>query len=277
MKFLLVIAPPSIYQLLAGDIENVWEDVELRIDPYHFFTLCKISSMNKKARYKLPLKPKAPFKWVFMDVIPSTAPKSLTNDTNLKNYLLIVDAYYKIPKLYGMGNIITAEVLEKLDMFQSRFGKIDQFGWWDLERISTYAGTQFTLTKFKEECQICGVRLTLAAPEHQEMNGQVEVTWRTLRTIAHSLMVYARVPENYIHFALMYTTDHIFPVLPIKDLINEDKDPTTPYKLATGTKPSVSHLRVLSFPYVVWKATAHVETKTLNMCHHKKCFAASSW
>ena len=39
----------------------------------------------------------------------------------------------------------------------------------------------------------------------------------------------------------MYTTDHIFPVLPIKDLINEDGDPTSTYKLATGTKPSLSH------------------------------------
>ena len=99
------------------------------------------------------------------------------------------------------------------------------------------------------------------------MNGQVEVTWRTLRTVAHSLMVYARVPEVYIHFSLMYTTDHIFPVLPIKDLINEDGDSTMPRKLATGTKPSVSHLRVLFFSFVVRRATAHVETKTLNMRH----------
>ena len=43
----------------------------------------------------------------------------------------------------------------------------------------------------------------------------------------------------------MYKTDHTFMVLPIKDLINEDGDPTTPHKLATGKKPSVSHLRVL--------------------------------
>ena len=76
------------------------------------------------------------------------------------------------------------------------------------------------------------------------MNGQVEVTWRMLRTVAQALMVHARVPESYVHFALMYTTDHIFPVIPIKDLINEDGDTTTPHKLATGTKPSVSHLHV---------------------------------
>ena len=67
--------------LLAGDNANVWEDVELRIDPDPFYTSCQISSMNKKARSKIPLKPKAPFKWVFMDIIPSTAPKSFTSDT----------------------------------------------------------------------------------------------------------------------------------------------------------------------------------------------------
>ena len=93
------------------------------------------------------------------------------------------------------------------------------------------------------------------------------MTWRTLCTVAHSLMVHGRVPENCLHFALMYTTDHIFPVLPIKDLINKYGDPITPYKLATGTKHSVSHLRVLFCPCVVRKATAHVETKTLNMRH----------
>ena len=99
------------------------------------------------------------------------------------------------------------------------------------------------------------------------MNRKVEVTWRTFCTVAHTLMVHARVPEVYVHFTLMYKTDHIFPVLPIKYLINEDGDPTTPHKLATGTKPSVSHLRVLFRPCVVQKATAHVETKTLNMRH----------
>ena len=90
-----------------------------------------------------------------MDIVPSTAPNSLTSDTTFSNYLLIVDAYSKIPKLCGIDNITTEEVMEKLDMFQSRFDKI---------------------------------RLTLAAPEHQEMNRQVEVTWRTLRTVPHSLM-----------------------------------------------------------------------------------------
>ena len=99
------------------------------------------------------------------------------------------------------------------------------------------------------------------------MNRKVEVTCRTLRTVAHSFMVHARVPEVYVHFASMYTTDDIFMFLPIIDLINEDGDPTTPHKLATGTKPSVYHLRVLFCPCVVRKAMAHVDTKMVNMRH----------
>ena len=48
--------------LLDGNTANVWEDFELRIYPDPFCTSCQISSMNKKARSKDPLNPKAPFK-----------------------------------------------------------------------------------------------------------------------------------------------------------------------------------------------------------------------
>ena len=104
-----------------------------------------------------------------------------------------------------MEKITTEKVMDELDMFQSRYGKIEQFGWWDLEIISADAGTQFTSTELKEECQTRGFHLTLAAQEHQEINGQVKVTWSTLRTFSHHIMVHARVLEAYIHFALMYT------------------------------------------------------------------------
>ena len=56
----------------------------------------------------------------------------------------------------------------------------------------------------------------------------------------------------------MYMADHIFPVLTIKVLINEDGEPTTPFKLVTGTKPSISHIRVLFCIFGVRKATVRV-------------------
>ena len=93
--------------LLAGYTDKIWENVELRIYPDPFCNSCQIYSTNKKARAKIPLKPKSPFKWVFMDIVPSTAPKSLTRDTTFSNYLLIVDAYSKITKIYCMEKITT--------------------------------------------------------------------------------------------------------------------------------------------------------------------------
>ena len=151
--------------------------------------------------------------------------------------------------------------MENLDMFQYRSGKIYEFGWWDLEIISSDAGKKLTLTDSKEEVQTCRVHLTLADPEHQEINGQVKVTWKKFYIISISLMVHVRVSEAYIHFTLMYTPYHIFPVLPIKYLINEDCNPTTPFKLTMGTKASVSHLRVSFCPCVVRKVTAHVNKR----------------
>ena len=55
----------STRPLMDGDTANVWEDAELKIDADPFCTCCKISSINKKARSKVPLKPKSPFKLVF--------------------------------------------------------------------------------------------------------------------------------------------------------------------------------------------------------------------
>ena len=68
----------------------------------------------------------------------------------------------------------------------------------------------------------------------------------------------------------MYTTYHIFPVLPIKDLINKDGNPNIPFQLTTGTDPSASHLRVSFCPCIVRKATAHVGKKALTMRHQEQ-------
>ena len=65
-------------------------------------------------------------------------------------------------------------------------------------------------------------------------------------------------------------TDNIFPVIPIKHLLNKYGEPTTPHKLITGTKHSVSNLRVLFCLSVVIKSTANVYTKILNVCHQSQ-------
>ena len=79
-------------------------------------------------------------------------------------------------------------------------------------------------------------------------------------------MVHTWVFEEYIYISLMHRTDHIFPVLLIKQLVNTDGEATAPQKLVADTKPSVSNLHVLLCPCVLQKVSAHVDTKALNMC-----------
>ena len=102
------------------------------------------------------------------------------------------------------------------------------------------------------------------------MNRQFEVTWQTLKTISHSIMVHARVSDKYIHFTLLYMTHHIFPVLPIKHLINHGSEETMPHKLLNGTKNSVSNLSILFCPRGVQRATARVDGKALKMRHQSQ-------
>ena len=104
-----------------------------------------------------------------------------------------------------------------------------------MEIIQTETVTQFTYNEFQEGLSVHRVQRALVSLEHQEMNGQVEGTWRTLRTITHLIMVHKWVSNKYIHSALMYTTDNAFTVLPMKNLVNQSVEATTPRKLETGT------------------------------------------
>ena len=78
---------------MAGDTANFGQDIELMIYLDTFCTPCQISSMNKNAISKTPLKPKAPLKYFIMEIVPATSPIVLTSETTLSNYILIVDAY----------------------------------------------------------------------------------------------------------------------------------------------------------------------------------------
>ena len=53
-----------------------------------------------------------------------------------------------------MENITTGEVMDRLDMFQERFGNVYKFGWWGMERIQTDSGRQFTSKEFQEDLSI---------------------------------------------------------------------------------------------------------------------------
>ena len=116
-----------------------------------------------------------------MIIIPqSHIPKIIPKETTFANDLLLMDAYSNIPKLYKIENITTEEVMDTLDMFQERFGKVDESGWQDIEGIKTDNGTHFNSKDFQEGIYIRGVQLALEAPDHQKNNIQFQVTWKAL-------------------------------------------------------------------------------------------------
>ena len=50
---------------MAGDTANIWENFEIRLDPDPFFHIMPDFFHEQKIyRYKNPLNPKAPFKWL---------------------------------------------------------------------------------------------------------------------------------------------------------------------------------------------------------------------
>ena len=96
------------------------------------------------------------------------------------------------------------------------------------------------------------------------------MTRRILQNITHSIIMHVWVLDEFIHFALVYITHHIFPFLTFNPLINQYDEANTLYKLLTGSNPSVSNLRVILFPCVVRKVPANNNGRLLNMRHQSQ-------
>ena len=217
----------------------LWQEIELRVYPDPLLPSWKISTIKKNSRSKTPLNPKTPFKWVFMDIVPDISSKRLAQDTNFSNCLLIVDAYSKLPRLHGMWKLLLKESWTRYAC-----SKID------LEKYMNLADgiwRTFKLTLSNSLPPISFKKVFLY------MEYDLHYRHRTIRQWISKLkwhVGHCKLPHNqlwcthrifceYINFALMYTTQNIFTVLPIKHLIKHDGEPTTLQKLETGTKPSV--------------------------------------
>ena len=109
----------------------LWQDIEVWIDTELFCTSCQINSTNKKVRYKNQLKPKARFKWVLWTLFQKHHQMFWQVKLHLVIIfnILVVDACSKIPKLYGVEKLLLKKVIDRLDMFQFIFVKIDEFCW----------------------------------------------------------------------------------------------------------------------------------------------------
>lgn len=150
--------------LLAASAHGLWADAGVLM-PLEVGCLdCSIATIRASARNK---QPHTAATWagehLFLYVQYAVCPHGLTYATTFPNYLLIVDAYSRYSKLYGIPHKSSSKVIVALKKFQVEHSFLREFGHLDTEKIRADAGSEFDSALFAQHCIDEGIRLTLAA------------------------------------------------------------------------------------------------------------------
>jgi transposase InsO family protein len=243
--------------LLAATEHDLWQDTTIRMTGKAGCLTCGVATIRSRARNKEAHSGASrPGEYLFLDIQHPFVEAGLTVSTSYAFYLLIVDAYSRYAKLYGLPKKSTAAVISALQQYQADHSPAETYGYLDTTRIRTDAGSQFTSTEFARHCVQQGIALSLAAPKKQYQNHIAERTWQTITSTARSLLVHARIPDTFWYHALVYST-YIFNALPVRGLQGEDTElPATPHERFFNVKPRIGHFRTFGCPVVIRKWTS---------------------
>ena len=245
--------------ILLANNDGCWSDViaQASNDP-----LCDeirvISTIRKKNRnFKSPSYDiTGPNQMIGIDPIPTTIKTGLTSKTTVAYMLFIVDFYDRYCWLHDMSSYSTEAITTCLTQYRMQNNIASN----TTVHIRADAGSQFTSEEFRVYCSENNFIFSLASPDHQEMNGISESTWKSVKQLAHSLQVQGRVGENFLYHALKYAVQ-IHRVLPIKNLYKNGRQ-STPYELHYNKRPKVGKFRILFCPAIVRKHTSINNVKT---------------
>jgi hypothetical protein len=200
---------------------------------------------------------------VFIDILHSPSSLGLTSITSFPFYLILVDAYSRYSSIYGLPNKSTTTVIRTLTQYSADHRTVSTYEYFDIARIRSDAGSQFTSTEFQNFCRTERIHLSLSAPKKQSQNHLAKRSWQTINRMDQSLLVHAHLPDQYHYHAVLYATS-IFNVLPIKDLFTTTGAPSTPYYLFTDNKPYIAHYRIFGCPIIAkkWLLSSHGQTLT---------------
>ncbi|XP_055329924.1 uncharacterized protein K02A2.6-like [Paramacrobiotus metropolitanus] len=136
-----------------------WPNIDSDIE--ELASNCRMCSMNAKNTAKVPLQQwtasEHPWKRLHID---------FAGPVKGEMYFLVVDAHSKWFEVIHMRSTTVEQVIDALSNLFCRYGLC--------EEIVSDNGPQFTADKFKEFCQINGIRHTTTAPYHPQSNGQAE-------------------------------------------------------------------------------------------------------
>ena len=197
---------------------DLYSDVKVVPTPDDFCEICQIS----KIRWEDRGKPKsiqplvAPGQIMYLDSQPNPVHGGLTAPTSFKNYLTICDQASRTFRAVGMTTSTTTGVIAAMDTFVFHNAPFPGFNLKDhCFELHVDAGSNLISAEFERWCKERDIRLIVAAPNHQEMNGINERNWQTARQMAFSMCNGARLGFPYFHHALQYAC-RIMDVLPAK-------------------------------------------------------------
>ena len=207
---------------MAADKHGVWKDTRICMEPEHDCVTCQIATIRATARNKHPYTPAGhPGATVFMDILPCKSSPGLTPKASYAHCLILVDAFSRFSVIYGLRHKNTQGVVNTILQYGADYRMADEYGFLDIDRVRADAGSEFTSGPFKQFCATHKINLSLAAPKRQDNNHLAERSWQTIHRMARSMLVHARLPDQYHYHAIRYAAS-AFNILPVKNLYNAE-------------------------------------------------------
>jgi len=189
--------------------------------------------------------PKKAFEMIFLDIIPNPHKETLTIGTAYDGHLLIVCPFSNYIDWRGLEYVNSASIIKALEAFHTH--TVSKGATVSLQYIRADAASYFTSKEFIEWGNTNNIKISIAAPHHQEMNSVVELQWQNMSQIMRAQLIHARLTNHFYHFAGNYAKD-ILNVLPAKNLLDHNGNPTTSTFKAFRTKPKIRNFRVFGCP-----------------------------
>jgi transposase InsO family protein len=117
----------------------------------------------------------------------------------------MVDSYSRFNKIYGLDDRTMESVIKAIRQYTADCVSVNEFGYIDIKKIRSDAGTQFTSMEFQELCRDECINLSLASPKKQAKNHFAECTWQTVNNMARS-MIYM---HDYHHQSFFMVPNHV--------------------------------------------------------------------
>jgi hypothetical protein len=139
--------------LLAASEHQLRGDAGVLTSSELGFLDCGITTIRASTRNKQPhTAATRAGEHLFLDILYAVSPYGLTHAMTFPNYLLIVDAYLRHSKIYGLAHKSSSDVIGAQKKFQAHHSFLRALGHLDTEKIRADSGGEFDSGLFTEHC-----------------------------------------------------------------------------------------------------------------------------